>query len=145
MDSDKEEDEDNNDEEEEMIIIAKLQHVLAAKSRKLQYTSSPIRSHHVSSLSLLSFSSSPDRASVPFSWEEEPGKPKHYLLPQVTYNSKRIGLPPRMVLFPDEITKRPLVYDHHRRRLGEFKRWLRRKKEKVGDVVGKSSFFICLG
>lgn len=134
MGTDQEDDDDDDD--EEMIIISKLQHVLAAKSRRLQYTSSPVISHHVPSLSLLS--SSPDRASVPFSWEEEPGKPKHYLLPQ-PYNSKRLGLPPRMIL-PAEITKRPLVSDHHRRRLAGLKRWFRRRKERAGDVVGNSSF-----
>ncbi|KAG7566636.1 hypothetical protein ISN44_As10g031690 [Arabidopsis suecica] len=130
---------DEEDDNEAMIIItSKLQHVLAAKSRRLQYLSSPVTSNNVS-LSLLS---SPDdslsRASIPFSWEEEPGKPKHHVR-HPSY-SKCLDLPPRMLL-PDEFTKMPLKANH-RRRLARWKRWFRWKKERGDDdyVAGSGSF-----
>ncbi|CAH2063171.1 unnamed protein product [Thlaspi arvense] len=96
--------EDQGDDDEEVIITSKLQ-----KSRKPQHTSSPVISHHVS-LSLLS---SPDdlshsRASVPFSWEEEPGKPKHHHALRAPPYSKRLHLPPRLLL-PLKFTKMPLA------------------------------------
>lgn len=130
---------DEEDDNEAMIIItSKLQHVLAAKSRRLQYLSSPVTSNNVS-LSLLS---SPDdslsRASIPFSWEEEPGKPKHHVR-HPSY-SKCLDLPPRMLL-PDEFTKMPLTANH-RCRLSGWKRWFHWKKERGGDdyVAGSCSF-----
>ncbi|ESQ43889.1 hypothetical protein EUTSA_v10006487mg [Eutrema salsugineum] len=129
---------EEDDDEEEVIITSKLQLVLAAKSRKLQYMSSPVVSHHVS-MSLLS---SPDdlshtRASVPFSWEEEPGKPKHHHALRAPLNSKRLHLPPRLLL-PVAFTKTPLASDHHL--LPGLKRWFRWKKDRADDVTGKCSF-----
>ncbi|CAH8368569.1 unnamed protein product [Eruca vesicaria subsp. sativa] len=134
-----------DDEEEEMILTSKLQLVSAAKSRKLQYISSPVISHHVS-LSLLS---SPDdlshsRASVPFSWEEEPGKPKHHtlLLRGAPHDCpKRLHLPPRLLL-PDEVTKMHLASDHPHHLAAALKRWFRWKKDRADDddVTGKCSF-----
>ncbi|KAL0866114.1 hypothetical protein Bca101_045232 [Brassica carinata] len=123
-----------DDEEEEMIVTSKLKLVLAA--------SSPVISHHVS-LSLLS---SPDdlshsRASVPFSWEEKPGKPKHHpLLRGAPPNQpNRLHLPPRLLL-PNESTKMPLasVHPHH---LDALKRWFWWKKDRADDdgVTGKCS------
>ncbi|KAF8108500.1 hypothetical protein N665_0108s0037 [Sinapis alba] len=139
MDTEKDEDE----EEEDMIITSKLQLVLAAKSRKQQYTSSPVISHHVS-LSLLS---SPDdlshsRASVPFSWEEEPGKPKQRtLLRAPPSNPMRLHLPPRLL----ELTKTPLASDHPHYYLAALKRWFWWKKDRAADddnVAGQCSFVV---
>ncbi|CAF2175931.1 unnamed protein product [Brassica napus] len=128
--------EDN--EEEEMIVTSKLQLVLAA--------SSPVISHHVS-LSLLS---SPDdlshsRASVPFSWEEKPGKPKQHTLllrGAPPNNPSRLHLPPRLLL-PDEPTKMHLASDHPHH-LAALKRWFRWKKVRANDddVTGKFSFVL---
>ncbi|KAF2616985.1 hypothetical protein F2Q68_00041897 [Brassica cretica] len=107
--------------------------------------SSPVISHHVS-LSLLS---SPDdlshsRASVPFSWEEEPGKPKqHTLLRAPPKYPKRLDLPPRLLL-PREGTKTPLACDHPRY-LAALKRWFRLRKDRAdddNDVVGQCSFVV---
>ncbi|KAJ0246474.1 Uncharacterized protein HA466_0170080 [Hirschfeldia incana] len=137
---------DEEDEEEEMIVTSKLQLVLAAKSRKQQYTSSPVISHHVS-LSLLS---SPDdlshsRASIPFSWEEEPGKPKQHstlLRGAPPDYPKYLHLPPRLL----ELTKTPLASDHPHY-LGALKRWFRWKKDRANDhdVLGHCSFVISPG
>lgn len=127
--------EDN--EEEEMIVTSKLQLVLAA--------SSPVISHHVS-LSLLS---SPDdlshsRASVPFSWEEKPGKPKQHTLLRVPPKyPKRLDLPPRLLL-PREGTETPLACDHPRY-LAALKRWFRLRKDRAdddNDVVGQCSLVV---
>ncbi|KAL0805951.1 hypothetical protein Bca101_098442 [Brassica carinata] len=125
-----------DDEEEEMIVTSKLQLVLAA--------SSPVISHHVS-LSLLS---SPDdlshsRASVPFSWEEKPGKPKQHtlLLRGAPPNyPNHLHLPPRLLL-PDEPTKMHLASDHPHH-LATLKRWFRWKKDRANDddVTGNFSF-----
>ncbi|KAG2260787.1 hypothetical protein Bca52824_080081 [Brassica carinata] len=134
---------DEEDGEEEMIITPKLQLMLASKSRKEQYTSSPVISHHVS-LSLLC---SPDdlshsRASVPFSWEEEPGKPKQHntLLRAPPNYPKHLHLPPRLL----GITKTPLASDqpHY---LAALKRWFRWKKDRAdddNDVTGQCSFLV---
>ncbi|KAL9295787.1 hypothetical protein AtNW77_Chr3g0218751 [Arabidopsis thaliana] len=129
---------DADDNETMIIITSKLQHVLAAKSRRLQYLSSPVTTKDVS----LSLMSSPDdslsRASIPFSWEEEPGKPKHHVR-HPSY-SKCLDLPPRM-LFPDEFTKMPRTANHGRYLAG-WKRWFRWKKERDGDayVAGSGSY-----
>ncbi|KAJ0255655.1 Uncharacterized protein HA466_0103680 [Hirschfeldia incana] len=126
-----------DDEEEEMIETSKLQLVLAA--------SSPVISHHVS-LSLLS---PPDdlshsRASVPFSWEEEPGKPKHHhLLRGAPPNHpNRLHLPPRLLL-PNKSTKVPLALDHPHH-LDALKRWFLWKKDRDDDdgVTGKCTFVL---
>ncbi|KAL0714974.1 hypothetical protein Bca4012_021953 [Brassica carinata] len=132
--------------EEEMIITPKLQLMSASKSRKEQYTSSPVISHHVS-LSLLC---SPDdlshsRASVPFSWEEEPGKPKQHntLLRGAPPNyPKHLHLPPRLL----GITKTPLASDqpHY---LAALKRWFQRKKDRAdddNDVIGQCNLNVTL-
>ncbi|KAL1206288.1 hypothetical protein V5N11_019897 [Cardamine amara subsp. amara] len=134
--------EEDEDDDDAMIITSKLQLVLTAKSRRLQYTSSPIISHHVS----LSLSSSPDdsssqsRASVPFSWEEEPGKPKQQRLRHPSY-SKCLKLPPRLFL-PPEFPKLPPLPAHHHR-LARLKRWFRWRKERAldDDVAEKVRFF----
>ncbi|XP_018488071.1 uncharacterized protein LOC108858684 isoform X1 [Raphanus sativus] len=138
MGSEKEED---DIEEEELIRTSKLQLVLAAKSRKQEYTSSPVISHHVS----LSLWSSPDdlshsRASVPFSWEEEPGKPKQdTLLRAPPSYPKHLHLPPRLL----ELTKTPLSSGHPHY-LEALKRWFRLKKDRANDhdVVGLCSFAV---
>lgn len=137
MGTDEDEEEDDN---EVVMITSKLQHVLAAKSRRLQYMSSPVVKNHVS----LSHLSSPDdsfsRASVPFSWEEEPGKPKHHLR-HPSY-SKCLDLPPRMLL-PDAFTNMSFTTNHHRGRLARLKRWFWWKKERDGDVyVARKGSFI---
>ncbi|XP_019082866.1 PREDICTED: uncharacterized protein LOC104699698 [Camelina sativa] len=135
---------DEENKEAMMMITSKLQHVLAAKSRRLQFMSSPLVKNHVSPSSSHLSSSSPNtddsfsRASVPFSWEEEPGKPKHRIL-HPSY-SKCLDLPPRMLL-PGDFAKMHLT-EKHRRRLAGWKRWFRLKKERDGEghVAGKSRF-----
>ncbi|XP_010512557.2 PREDICTED: uncharacterized protein LOC104788488 [Camelina sativa] len=132
-----------DEENKEAMITSKLQHILAAKSRRLQYMSSPLVKKHVSPASsshLSSSSPNPDdvsfsRASVPFSWEEEPGKPKHRIR-HPSY-SKCLDLPPRMLL-PGDFTKMHLT-EKHRRRLAGWKRWFRWNKERDGER-GKSRF-----
>ncbi|EOA26114.1 hypothetical protein CARUB_v10019540mg [Capsella rubella] len=141
MGTNEEEEEVEEDNKEATIITPKLQHVLAAKSRRLQHMSSPVVKNHVS-LSHLMSSPEPDdsisRASVPFSWEEKPGKPKHHTRhPSYT---KCLDLPPRMFL-PGEFAKMHLTASH-RRRLAGWKRWFRWKKERDGEgyVAGKGTF-----
>ncbi|CAN8314313.1 unnamed protein product [Cochlearia groenlandica] len=82
----------------------KVAFVLAAKSRTLLYTSSPASPRvFASPIHTL--------ASVPFCWEELPGKPKNPLLPLSSY-PKFLGLPPRLLL-PSEFTQMPLPEKKH--------------------------------
>ncbi|CAH8386978.1 unnamed protein product [Eruca vesicaria subsp. sativa] len=101
----------------------KLALVLAAKSRSLLYTSSPASpSVFASPIHTL--------ASVPFCWEEQPGKPKNPLLP-LSY-PKCLGLPPRLLL-PGEFAQVPLSEKKH----GLFG-FMRRKRR--GEVVARGSY-----
>ncbi|CAH8269136.1 unnamed protein product [Arabidopsis lyrata] len=91
---------------------AKLALVLAAKSRSLLYTSSPASPRvFASPIHTL--------ASVPFCWEDQPGKPKNPLRP-LSY-PKCLDLPPRLLL-PGEFTQMPLPERKH-----GLLRFLRRK------------------
>lgn len=102
---------------------AKLALVLAAKSRSLLYTSSPASPRvFASPIHTL--------ASVPFCWEEQPGKPKNPLRPH-SY-PKCLDLPPRLLL-PGEFTQMPLTERKH----GLFG-FLRRKGR--GEVVVRGSY-----
>lgn len=108
------------DKEEEK---AKLALVLAAKSRSLLYTSSPASPRvFASPIHTL--------ASVPFCWEDQPGKPKHPLRP-LSY-PKCLDLPPRLLL-PGEFTQMPLPERKH-----GLLRFLRRKGR--GDVVVRGNY-----
>ncbi|KAF8113772.1 hypothetical protein N665_0045s0017 [Sinapis alba] len=99
---------------------AKLALVLAAKSRSLLYSSSPASPRvFASPIHTL--------ASVPFCWEEQPGKPKNPLLP-LSY-PKCLDLPPRLLL-PGEM---PFPERKH----GLFG-FLRRKGR--GEVVVRGSY-----
>ncbi|KAJ0258192.1 Uncharacterized protein HA466_0070310 [Hirschfeldia incana] len=102
----------------------KLALVLAAKSRSLLYTSSPASpSVFASPIHTL--------ASVPFCWEEQPGKPKNPLLP-LSY-PKCLELPPRLLL-PGEYTQIPLP----ERKNGGLFGFIRRKGR--GEVVVRGSY-----
>ncbi|CAH8383675.1 unnamed protein product [Eruca vesicaria subsp. sativa] len=99
----------------------KLALVLATKSRSLLYSSSPASPRvFASPIHTL--------ASVPFCWEEQPGKPKDPLLP-LSY-PKCLDLPPRLLL-PGEL---PLPERKH----GLFGGFLRRKGR--GEVVMRGSY-----
>ncbi|XP_010544848.1 PREDICTED: uncharacterized protein At4g00950 [Tarenaya hassleriana] len=116
--------------EEMATMTSKMALVLAAKSKAIVYTSSPASPNMFASpLHTL--------ASVPFCWEEEPGKPKLHLLSH-TYSNRCLELPPRLLL-PKEFTKMPLpaAGDAVRRRV----RWWLRKKEGKGDAVRGSYVF----
>ncbi|CAN8286061.1 unnamed protein product [Cochlearia groenlandica] len=103
----------------------KLALVLAAKSRSLLYTSSPASPRvFASPIHTL--------ASVPFCWEEQPGKPKNPLLPFSYNNSKCLDLPPRLLL-PGEFTQMPLSERKH----GIFG-FMRRKERR--EIVVKGSY-----
>lgn len=102
---------------------AKLALVLAAKSRSLLYSSSPASPRvFASPIHTL--------ASVPFCWEDQPGKPKNPLRP-LSY-PKCLDLPPRLLL-SGEFTQMPLPERKH----GLF-RFLRRKAR--GDVVLRGNY-----
>ncbi|CAE6053949.1 unnamed protein product [Arabidopsis arenosa] len=102
---------------------AKLALVLAAKSRSLLYTSSPASPRvFASPIHTL--------ASVPFCWEDQPGKPKNPLRP-LSY-PKCLDLPPRLLL-PGEFTQMPLPERKH-----GLLRFLRRKGR--GDVVVRGNY-----
>ncbi|KFK37436.1 hypothetical protein AALP_AA4G256800 [Arabis alpina] len=81
----------------------KLELVLAAKSRSLCYTTCPASPRvFASPIHTL--------ASVPFCWEDQPGKPKNPLLP-FSY-PKCLDLPPRLLL-PGEFTQMPCPERKH--------------------------------
>lgn len=101
----------------------KLALVLAAKSRSLCYTSSPASPRvFASPIHTL--------ASVPFCWEDQPGKPKNPLLP-FSY-PKCLDLPPRLLL-PGEFTQMPCPERKH----GLFG-FLRRRGR--GEVVVRGNY-----
>ncbi|KAJ0259118.1 Uncharacterized protein HA466_0055140 [Hirschfeldia incana] len=101
---------------------AKLALVLAAKSRSLLYTSSP-------ATPCVFASPIHTLASVPFCWEDQPGKPKNPLLP-FSY-PKCLHLPPRLLL-PGEFTQMP------ERKHGRLFGFTRRKGK--GEVAVRGSY-----
>ncbi|KAF8060429.1 hypothetical protein N665_1215s0001 [Sinapis alba] len=101
----------------------KLAVVLAAKSRSLLYTSSP-------ATPCVFASPIHTLASVPFCWEDQPGKPKNPLLP-LSY-PKCLELPPRLLLL-GESTQMPFPERKH----GLFG-FIRRKGK--GEVVFRGSY-----
>ncbi|CAN7063536.1 unnamed protein product [Brassica rapa subsp. trilocularis] len=142
---------------------AKLALVLAAKSRSLLYTSSP-------ATPCVFASPIHTLASVPFCWEDQPGKPKNPLLP-FSY-PKCLELPPRLLL-PGEFAQMPLperkhglfgfmkkkgrgevvvrgshVFPSEKERAGEINNMKIMKFSRSGSFHGdgfwvKQSFFIC--
>ncbi|KAJ4870912.1 Uncharacterized protein Rs2_18293 [Raphanus sativus] len=121
----------------------KLALVLAAKSRSLLYTSSP-------ATPCVFASPIHTLASVPFCWEDQPGKPKNPLLP-LSY-PKYLELPPRLLL-TGELTQMPLPERKHGlfgfiRRKGRGEIFVRgsyvfpSEKERAGEINNYKSMKI---